>query len=101
MENDVRATEIEKGISEDLLGSFKDIDTDINASAKTQLSPMSVNDEVGKLLRQAVERHEAAMRGLAIADRLRDPEERAKHKSRMMANKNSLKALVTRIQKIL
>ena len=62
---------------------------------------MGLSDELGKLLRVALFRYEAAKKGLALANKLRNPDAQQKHKSRVMSNMNVLRAMVGRMETLL
>jgi len=57
--------------------------------------------QVGDMLNAALVKYNAAKQGLGISNKLKDPAQRAVHRSRIMANLNSLRALVRRIEKSL
>lgn len=57
--------------------------------------------EIGDMLNDALVKYNAAKKGLGISNKLKDPAQRAVHRSRIMANLNSLRALVRRIEKSL
>lgn len=57
--------------------------------------------EIGDMLNDALVKYNAAKKGLGISNKLRDPAQRAVHRSRIMANLNSLRALVRRIEQSL
>ena len=81
---------------------IEDLGTSLQAAKNNvKLKPMSVNDEVLQLLKTATARCEAAIKGRQVADRIKDPVQRERHKSRMTANYNTILALVNRLKKIL
>jgi len=57
--------------------------------------------EVGDMLNDALVKYNAAKKGLGITNKLKDPAQKAVHRSRIMANLNSLRALVRKIEKSL
>lgn len=62
---------------------------------------LKLDDEIGKMLAVALKRYEAARMGLGIVGRLKDPEQKTKHRSRIMTNLNALRGLVGRVEKML
>ena len=54
--------------------------------------------EIGDLLNDALVKYNAAKRGLGITNKLRDPADRAQHRSRIMGNLNRLRASVRKIE---
>jgi hypothetical protein len=57
--------------------------------------------EVGDMLNDALVKYNAAKQGLGISNKLKDPAQRAVHRSRIMSNLNSLRALVRKIEQSL
>lgn len=53
---------------------------------------------LGGQLQQVIDQLAAAKRGLAIANRFRNPADRAKHKSRIMGMLNRIRASLARLQ---
>ena len=82
---------------------FEDIETPYNAVTNRidERSGIDTTDEIGQLLQTAGMRYDAAKKGLAIANKLKNPEDRRKHQSRVMSNLNALRQLVKRLDSIL
>jgi hypothetical protein len=57
--------------------------------------------EIGDMLNDALVKYNAAKQGLGISNKLKDPAQRAVHRSRIMSNLNSLRALVRKIEQSL
>jgi len=91
----MRLDDIYRALLEDMSNQIK------IQQEKTKLAPMRVKNEIGKLLQDANKRYAAAIEGLAAAEKFKDPVLRRKHKSRVMSNLNTLRALVNRISKLL
>jgi len=58
-------------------------------------------DEVYNTLSKATAQLEAAKRGLGLANKLKDPGQRAQNRSRIMGNLNRIRALIRRATKAL
>lgn len=59
------------------------------------------SDEVYNTLFKLAEQADAARRGLGIANKLRDPADRRKHRSRIMTNLNRMRALIRKAEQAL
>lgn len=62
---------------------------------------LTLNKEIGEMLQTATTRFMAARKGLGLANRLQDPDEKRQHQKRVMKNMNALRMLVKRIEQML
>jgi len=60
---------------------------------------VSPQDDTGDMLKTATKRYDAAKRGLAIANKLKDPAQKQKHQSQVMSNLNTLRSMLQKIEK--
>lgn len=56
-------------------------------------------DDIGYQFDEAKRRYQAALRGLALSNKLRDPAQRQENKRRVMGNMNRLRGIVRRVEK--
>jgi hypothetical protein len=61
----------------------------------------TVTSELLSLMDATMKQFAAAKRGLGIANRLKTPEDKKKHRSRIMGTMNRIRAAITKIQKMM
>jgi len=71
----------------------------IQQDVKSVKEDIATGADLRKEFGQAVFRFEAAKKGLGIANKLRNPEDKKKHLSRVMSNINVLRNMVNRLEK--
>lgn len=74
------------------------LDTRISMLKEDVTSFPNASNEM-ELYDEAIKRLEAAKRGLSIANRLRDPEEQKRHRSRIFSNLNRIRNIVNQLQR--
>lgn len=81
------------------LDSFAIVLSVMEDVAIAPISDTSSYDELIDLMGEAINRFTAARKGIGIANKLKSPEERKKHRSAIMRNMNKLRGLMARIDK--
>lgn len=88
-----------KDLAKEIMDLHKQFRTVFNEDVRNFAYPTEDPDHLTMLFDQAKQMYQAAIRGLGLANKLKDPQQRAQNKSRVLRNMNQLRAIKTRIDK--